>query len=246
MEEGEKGVTDRAQNDENYPIAASSWSFESLRLLVEIWAKNSDGEVLEVDRAFVELQPANDTVVAEVFGDASFRDAEVIGEQRLEVGVAAAGHTRTGEAADGDAQRVTGFDVVIGGHIVVGENENARANRSVGSIVEFSWRTCEQAAKLHFEKRETRSQAGITEAAFDAGGSGLGNLFDGNARNGTAVHHTGRENFGGLGLRRRFGVTRARGGAVGYAGFSDRRRGSGFAAIATATATAAPVFFVRG
>ena len=61
---------DRAQNDQNFPISVPSRSFKSLRLFVEVGAEDGDGKVTEVDRAFIELQPADYTMFAEVFADA--------------------------------------------------------------------------------------------------------------------------------------------------------------------------------
>ena len=63
-------MMDRAQNDENYPFSARSWSFRSLQLFVEVGAEDGDGKVTEVDRAFIELQPADHTMFAEVLADA--------------------------------------------------------------------------------------------------------------------------------------------------------------------------------
>src|SRR5579859_1979854 len=50
---------------------------------VENGTKNGDDEVREVFGAFVELQPANHAMVAKIFGDARFRNAEMIREERL-------------------------------------------------------------------------------------------------------------------------------------------------------------------
>ena len=207
-------MTDRAQSDENYPISARSWSFRSLQLFVEVGAEDGDGKVTEVDRAFIELQPADDTMFAEIFGDTGLRNTEVIGQKGFEIGVAAARHAGARQAADGDAQSVAGFDVIVGGHVIVGEDENTGAGGSMGGFVEFDRRTCEQTAKLHFEKRKTRGQTGIAEATFDAGQSRIGNLLDRKARDGTAVDDTWRKDFGGFRYRGRLVVTRTSGVAV--------------------------------
>jgi len=192
------------------------------QLFVEVWAKDGDGKVIEVDGAFIELQPANNTMFTEIFGDAGLRNAEVIRKQRFEIGVATTGHAGARKAADGDAQSVAGFDVIVGGHIVVGEDENTGADRSMGGFVKFDRRTGEQTAKLHFKKRETRSQTRIAEAALYAGCAGIGNLLNRQARDGAAVDDTRRKDFGGFGFGRRLVVTRASGRALGQARFACR------------------------
>ena len=138
----------------------------------------------------------------------------MIGQKRFEIGVAAAGHAGASEAADGDAQSVAGFDVIVGGHVIVGEDENTGTGGSMGGFVEFDRRTCKQTAKLHFEKRKTRGQTGIAEAALDAGQSRIRNLLDRKARDGAAVDDTWRKDFGGFRCRGRLVLTSARGVAV--------------------------------
>jgi len=87
-------VTFRVQNDDNFPFwaARSAFSCGSTALwavlLVENRTQDGDGEVVKICGAFVELQPTHDAVVAEVFGGASFGDAEMVGQERLQVGVA--------------------------------------------------------------------------------------------------------------------------------------------------------------
>ena len=137
----------------------------------------------EMFGAFVELEPANDAMVAEIFGYARFRDAEVIGEERFDGDAGAAIAAAARHVGDGDAKRVAGFDVVVRGHVVIGENENARTSRGAVGLIEFYGGTSEQTAKLHFEKRDTRRESGIAEAALYARAGDFGGGLDGETRN---------------------------------------------------------------
>lgn len=110
----------------------------------------------EVIRAFVKLEPANDAMVTEIFGDARFRDAEMLRQERFDGDAGAAIASTTRDVCDGNAKRIAGFDVVVGGHIVVGENEYAGASGSTVGLVEFHGCTGEETAKLHFEQGDTR------------------------------------------------------------------------------------------
>jgi len=210
---------------------------------VKIGAKHSNCEVTEVDGAFIELQPAHDAMVRQVLCDASLGNAKVVSKKRLEVSIAATRRSGTRKVADCDAQRVAGLDVVIRGHVVVGEDENARAGGSVSGIVEFDGRAQEESAKLHFKKRETRCEARVAEAAFDTGRTRVGNLFDRKTRNGAAIDSAGRKNFSLRRLRKRLDMARRR--ALSYARFAGRLLGGRFTAIAPATTTAAPIFLVH-
>jgi hypothetical protein len=122
------------------------------KLLVQSGMEHGDQEMGKMSGAVVHLKPANDTMVGEILGNASFRNAEMLSELRLD-GLTVAGRT-TKQLADGDTQSLTGFDVVIRGEIVVGENLDAGACGSMSSIVELSGAAREQAAEIHFELRE--------------------------------------------------------------------------------------------
>src|SRR5438445_5793070 len=232
------GVTNRSQKDQNFPFCAIS-GIPSRRLFVEIGAEHRDGEMTKVRRAFVKLEPTHDAMLAKVLRHASLGNAEVARKQRLEVGVTAAAHARTGEAADSDAQSVTGLDVIIRCHVVVSEHENTGTSGGMGRFIELGGRTREQAAKLHLEKRKTRCKTRVTEAALDSRSTGVGNLLHRDARDGTAVDGARRKYFSRF--RRWFndaGECRRTGrGAGGFAGRS-------FAPIASTTTTATAMFFV--
>src|SRR5205814_3752821 len=134
-------------------------------------------------------------MVAEVLGHAGFGNAKVIAEERLEIGVATARHAGTGETADRDPQRVARFDIVVGGHVVVGEDKDTGAGWSVRSFVQFCGWTGEEAAKLHFEERKPGGESRVAKTTFYARDSGIGDRFDGNAGDGTAIHDARRKNF---------------------------------------------------
>src|SRR5258707_3514348 len=149
----------------------------------------------EVIRAFVELEPTDDAMVAEIFGDARFGNTEVIGEERFDGDAGAAIAAAARHVGDGDAKRVASFDVVVGGHVVVGENEDAGASGSAVGLIEFHRGTGKQAAKLHFEKRDARRESGIAETAFYSRPGSLTSGFYRNARNRAAVDEAGRIGF---------------------------------------------------
>ena len=123
-------------------------------LRVQDGTKNGDGEVGEVFGAFIELQPANDAVIGQIFADSRFGNAEMLGEKRLDVDARTAIGAAASHVGDRDAQRVASFDVIVSGHIVIGENEDAGASGSAISLIEFHRRACKQPAKLHFEERK--------------------------------------------------------------------------------------------
>src|SRR6266404_3767551 len=234
-----RGVTNTAQKDQNFPFWAIS-GIPCRLLFVEIGAEHRDGEMTKVRRAFVKLEPAHDAMLAKVLGHAGFRNAEVVRKKRLEVGVAAAAHARTGEAADSDAQSVTGLDVIIRCHVVISEHENTGTGGGMGRFIEFGGRTREEATKLHLEERKTRCQTRVTEAALDSRSTGVGNLLHRDARDGAAVDGARRKYFSRF--RRWFndaGECRRTGGSAG--GFAGRS----FAPIASTTTTATAMFFVR-
>ncbi len=86
---------------------------------------------------FVELEPADDAVIAEIFGDARFWNAQMIREKGFDGDAGAAIAAATCRVGDGNAQGVAGFDVIVGRHIVVRENENTWTSRSAVSLIEF-------------------------------------------------------------------------------------------------------------
>ena len=61
----------------------------------------------------------------------------MIREKRFDGDAGAAIAAATRHVGDSDAKCVAGFDVVVGGHVVVGENENAGASRGTVGLIEF-------------------------------------------------------------------------------------------------------------
>src|SRR5271170_6196384 len=125
-------------------------------LLVQCGAYDGGHKLGEVRCAFVELKPADHTVIGEIFCHARFRDAEMFGELRLERISATPACPATQKISHGDAQSLASFDVIIAGEIGIGEDKNAGADGSVIRVTKFYRRTSQQAAKLHFEQRQSR------------------------------------------------------------------------------------------
>ena len=71
----------------------------------------------EVRSSLIELKPAHHAMIGQIFGDARFRDAEMLGKLRLKRIRAAPAGTAAQKICDGDAQRLASFDVVIAGEI---------------------------------------------------------------------------------------------------------------------------------
>jgi hypothetical protein len=132
----------------------------------------------EMRGAFVELEPADHAVIGEIFCDARFGYAEMLGKLRLEGIRTTAASATAQKIPDGNAESLTGFDVVVAGEVGIGEDENAWAHRSVVRLAKLYGRTGEQAAKLHFEKRQSRGEAGITRTAAHGQPSRVTNRFD--------------------------------------------------------------------
>ena len=85
----------------------------------------------EMGGTFVELEPANNTMIGEIFCHARFGDAEMLCKLRLERIRATPACGTAQKIPDGDAESLTGFDVIVAGEVGIGEDENAGADRSV-------------------------------------------------------------------------------------------------------------------
>src|SRR5690349_17031015 len=110
---------------------------------------------------FVELEPANNAVVGQIFSYSRFRDAQMLRELRFDGIDATTGRAAAKKIRDGDAEGLASFDVVVAGEIGIGEKENAGACGNGSVVVELDGIAVEQAAKLHFEQRETGRKTGI-------------------------------------------------------------------------------------
>jgi hypothetical protein len=132
----------------------------------------------EMRSAFVKLQPANNAVIGKIFCHSRFWYAEMLRKLRLEgIGAAAAGPASQ-KIADRDAQSLAGFNVVIAGEIGIGEDENSGTDRRMVRFAKFYRSAGQQAAELHFEKRQSGGETRISGTATDARPAGLSNRFD--------------------------------------------------------------------
>ena len=171
-------------------------------LFIQRGAKHGNGEVSELRGAFIELQPANDTVIGKIFGDAGFRDTQKVSELRFQIGISPPGGAGAAELADGNAKRIAGLYIIIGSHVIVGQDKDAGAGGRMFRVIELGGRASEQAAELHFEQREARGEARIAEAAASRGCRGIGQRLDWQPWDGPRVHGTRGNNFRfGLGRR---------------------------------------------
>jgi hypothetical protein len=201
----------------------------------------------EVRSAFVKLKPTNNAVIGKIFCHARFRDAEMFPELRLEgIGTTAACAT-TQKISYGNAQSLTGLDVVIAGKVGIGEDENTRANGSVIGFAKSHRRTGQQAAQLHFEKRQPGRETGVSGTAADARTAGIADRFDGESRYGTAFHGPRRS---GLNWFVKYSRRQALRGSSGFrcAGRGDASRALGsfaFTAIAATSTATATAFLIR-
>src|SRR5262249_49757260 len=97
----------------------------------------------------------------------------MLGELRLDgIGAATCGTTAQ-EIGNGDAQGLAGLNVVIAGEIRIAQQENTGPGRSQVRLVEVYGSTSQQAAKLHFQKREPGRQARVTVAPAQCNATGI-------------------------------------------------------------------------
>jgi len=93
----------------------------------------------EVGGTFVELEVARDAVVGEIFCDAGFGNPEMIREARFDgLGAAATGGTAQ-KTANGDAQRLAWFDIIVRGKIGIAEKKHAGTNGSTIGFAKLEW-----------------------------------------------------------------------------------------------------------
>src|SRR5258706_15332028 len=82
--------------------------------VVERRTEDGDDKMREVGSAFVELKVSHDTVVGEIFCHARFGNAKMFRQARLN-GIGAAATSATAQkAANGDAQCLEWFNVIVG------------------------------------------------------------------------------------------------------------------------------------
>ncbi len=100
----------------------------------------------EVRGTFIELEPADDAMIGEIFCDARFRDAEMFGELRLERILATPARAAAQKISNCDAQSLARLDVIVAGEIGIGEDKNTGTDGRVICITEFYGRTGQQTA----------------------------------------------------------------------------------------------------
>jgi hypothetical protein len=91
--------------------------------------------VREQRRAFIKLQPTHDAIVLQILPHASLGDAEMFGELFLQIRAFAAAASASQQIPDANAQRLAGFDVLIGGLVGICDEENARAGRRILGLI---------------------------------------------------------------------------------------------------------------
>jgi hypothetical protein len=177
------GVTSRANGLELcvfWERPGSDWEeFRPSNLLVQSGPNDGSHKMREVRSAFIQLEPANDAMICEIFCYTRFRNAEMLGELRFKRIGSATACSAPQKISDGDAQSLAGLDVVVAGQVGIGEDENAGTNGCVIRFAKLYGRAGQQAAKLHFEKRQSGGEARISRTAADAGPAGVSDGFDG-------------------------------------------------------------------
>src|SRR5258708_29762572 len=112
--------------------------FGGPKSIVERGTQDRSHKVREMGSAFVELKVAHDTMVGEIFCDASFSDAQMIGEAGLDGLRATPAGCTAQKTADGDAQRLARLGGIGGGKGGIGGQGDARTDRRRDSPAEVS------------------------------------------------------------------------------------------------------------
>ena len=154
-------------------------------LFVQLGTQDGNGEMREIRSAFVKLQPADHAMIGKILGYFRFGDFEVFRKARLD-GVHAAAIAAAYQVANGNSQRLAGFDIVVRGQVGICQNEDSWSCRSTVGFVQLCRRASEQAAKLHFEQRNSRRKTRIAIASFGARPR-FPQRFHGQVRNRTAM-----------------------------------------------------------
>src|SRR6267154_385914 len=101
------------------------WAYSELRLFVQAGMQDGNQEMREVGSAFIHLEPTDNAMIREIFGNTGLRDTEVFGKFRLDGFASAPGCAATGHIGNGHAQRLAGFNIIIRGQVRVGENPHS-------------------------------------------------------------------------------------------------------------------------
>src|SRR5215813_9507517 len=96
------------------------------RLLVEDGTQDRNHIVGEECCALVQLKPAHYAMVRQILSNASFGDAEMLRELRLERRIPAPSASAARQVSNGDAQCVASLDIVVAGQIFIREHKHTR------------------------------------------------------------------------------------------------------------------------
>ena len=105
--------------------------------------QNGNHKVCKMFSPLVELEPTHDAMLGQVFAYARFSNAQMVRKQRFDVDASPPVSGAARHIANCDAKRFASFDVIVGGHVVVGENEDTWAGWSAIRLIEFYGRACE-------------------------------------------------------------------------------------------------------
>src|SRR5258708_24656910 len=125
--------------------------FGGPKSIVERGTQDRSHKVREMGSAFVELKVAHDTMVGEIFCDASFSDAQMIGEAGLDGLRATPAGCTAQKTADGDAQSLARLDIVVRRKVGIAEQEHAGTNRSAIGVAEFQRGAGQEPPELHLQ-----------------------------------------------------------------------------------------------
>src|SRR5690349_15484871 len=184
---------------------------------------------------FIELKVAHDTVIGEIFGEARFSDAQMLGQAGLDgIGAAAATGSIAQEARRSYAQSLARLNVVVGGKIGITQKQHAGTGGGAIRFVELQGRAGQQPAELHFQEREAGRKTWIAIATAHSS-TGI---------RGDVGGQTARSNGFGDSTETRFGsfVHRGRGFVLNRRFHGHSRLldfGAGFATIAAAPTSSA-------
>src|SRR5713226_4455390 len=90
--------------------------------------------------------------------------------------------------ANGDAESLTGFNIVVSGQVRVCQEENTGPDRRTISFGELCRWAGEQAAELHFEKRNPGREPWVSITTLQSHAAGLHWRLNGQAWDRVAFH----------------------------------------------------------
>lgn len=100
-------------------------------LFIQDGTKDRDHEVSEMRRAFIELKPADDTMIGQILSDSRFGDSKMFSETRFDGLRAPATGPASQKIRNSDTQGLASLHVIVAVEVGIGENKNARSDWSV-------------------------------------------------------------------------------------------------------------------